>query len=240
MSREIRITVADDEVFERMRRQKEALDLSWEEVLRRGLSDAEDPGPDHEQPLDPFAEDFGEQLRNRIRRETTGVSHPTSGDESTETRSGHNTGFDPFDSASIGEYVSRQISAAMPDGPMGGESLSSELDRLAEAEDARLTFPFLDSETAVVPLRVTLRTTGDGLEIKVVTVRQGQGTGAANRFPDDARQRIAAALADGETATLALQDGAESYDVVPTMSWDRTDDGTPTVGDVTIEAVRLN
>lgn len=239
MSREIRITVADDEVFERMRRQKDALDLSWEEVLRRGLADAEDPGPEQEHTLDPFAEDFGEQLRNRIRRQATGVSHGTRGEEPTETNPGATSGFDPFDTASIGEYVSRQIAAAMPDGPMAGESLSSELDRLAEAEDARLTFPFLDAETAVVPLRVTLRTTGDGLEIEVITVRQGQGTTGENRFPDDARQRIAAALADGETATLTLQDGAESYDVVPTMSWDRTDDGTPTVGDVTIESVDL-
>lgn len=239
MSREIRITVADDEVFERMRRQKEALDLSWEEVLRRGLTDAEAIGPDQDQPLDPFAEDFSEQLRNRIRREATGGAQATRGGSATETSSEPTTGFDPFDAASIGEYVTRQITAAMPDDPMGAESLSSELDRLADAEDARLTFPFLDTDTAAVPLRVTLRTTGDGLDIDVVTVRQGQGTTDENRFPDDARQRIAAALADGATATLTLQDGAESYDVVPSMSWDRMDDGTPTVGDVTIDAVHL-
>jgi hypothetical protein len=238
MSREIRITVADDEVFERMRRQKDVLDLSWEEVLRRGLSDAEESGPDQEHALDPFADDFGKQLRTRIRREATDVQGSRR-ETSTESSSGTSTGFDPFDTASIGEYVSRQIAAAMPDGPVAGEPLSSELDRLAEAEDARLTFPFLDAETAVVPLRVTLQTTGDGLDIDVVTVRQGQGTSGENRFPNDARQRIAAALADGETATLTLQDGAENYDVVPTMSWDRTDEGTPTVGDVTIEAVRL-
>lgn len=239
MSREIRITVADDEVFERMRRQKEALDLSWEEVLRRGLSDAEGPVPDQDQPLDPFADDFGEQHRERIRRETTGVSQPTSGEASQGTVSDSVRRFDPFDTASMGEYVSQQIAAAMPDSPTGTASLSSELDRLAEAEDARLTFPFLEEETAEVPLRVTLRTTGDGLEIEVVTVRQGQGATAENRFPADARQRIAAALADGETATLTLQDGSETYDVVPSMSWDRTDDGTPTVGTVTIEAVHL-
>lgn len=41
MAREIRITVDDDEVFERMRRRKDDLDLSWEEALRRGLSDPE-------------------------------------------------------------------------------------------------------------------------------------------------------------------------------------------------------
>ena len=39
MAREIRVTIDDDEVFERMRARKRELDLSWEEVLHRGLRD---------------------------------------------------------------------------------------------------------------------------------------------------------------------------------------------------------
>jgi hypothetical protein len=48
MAREIRITIDDDEIFERMKRRKDELDLSWEEVLRRGLdrdeSESGNPG----------------------------------------------------------------------------------------------------------------------------------------------------------------------------------------------------
>ena len=46
MAREVRITIDDDEVFERMKARKGALDLSWEEVLHRGLREipGEHPG----------------------------------------------------------------------------------------------------------------------------------------------------------------------------------------------------
>ena len=54
MSREIRITIEDDEVFERMRYRKDELDLSWEEVLRRGLTEVTDiprpPGASNRHP----------------------------------------------------------------------------------------------------------------------------------------------------------------------------------------------
>lgn len=244
MSREIRISIDDDEVFERMRRQKDEMDLSWEEALRRGLAESADNSDRSNQPLDPFAEDFGERLRERIHRESVPTTESREGTEprAGQARSGsgrQRSGFDPFDPNSIGDFVRRQVAAAVPDDAIGGPTLDSELDRLAEAEDAQLTFPFLESEDAAIPLRVTLQTTGEGLDVEVVAVRRGKDTEAANRFPAEARQRIATALADGETATLSLQNGAETYDVVPTLSWDRTDNGTPTVGDVTIEDVVL-
>lgn len=288
MSREIRITVADDEVFERMRRQKDALDLSWEEVLRRGLDDGghtagrRDGGADR---LDPFDEDFRERLRERVGREVrAGAGSGGSDDradegagaqEGTDRRrettgqdkaKGQRRGFDPFDPESVAAFARRQAKQAMraapgvsvnagpgpgpgpgagsgtgtgtgPDGQ--SETLDAELDRLAEAEDAALTFPFLDVSGASVPLRVTLETTGEGLAVEVVAVRSGKGTADSNRFPDDARQRVATALADGATARLTLQDGAEAYDVVPHLSWGRDDDGTPTVTEVGIERVVL-
>lgn len=283
MSREIRITVADDEVFERMRRRKDALDLSWEEALRRGLDDGghtagrRDGGPDR---LDPFDEDFRERLRERVGREVRGGAGAGGGgggeraDEAAGARdgtdrhreragstggTGQGRGFDPFDPESVAAFARRQARQAMraapgvavcseapgpgpghapgPDGP--GETLDAELDRLAEAEDAALTFPFLDAPGAAVPLRVTLETTGEGLAVEVVAVRSGKGTADSNRFPDDARQRVATALADGATARLTLQDGAEAYDVVPRLSWGRDDDGTPTVTEVGIERVVL-
>ncbi|MFB6111226.1 MAG: hypothetical protein ABEJ35_01690 [Halobacteriaceae archaeon] len=255
MSREIRITVDDDEVFERMRRQKEALDLSWEEALRRGLQDEGHPEGSHEG-LDPFADDFRDQLRDRIHRatDTTSSSGPT-GSRDGDTASARaperpdpsRSNFDPFDPDSIAAFARKQARAALDataaglsSPPNSESSLDSELDRLADAEDATLTFPFIEADGARVPLRVSLRTTGSGLEIDVVAVRQGKGTDEVNRFPGDTRQRVAAAMSEDATATVSLQDGAERYDVVPRLSWGRTDDGTPTVTDVEIERVALD
>lgn len=239
MSREIRITVGDDEVFERMRRRKDRLDLSWEEALRRGLSEDGADATRTEANLDPFDENFGEQLRERIRSRARTDPDPEEVRNRARSTDTGRRGFDPFDPDDIGTFVRDQIQAAVSGTPTGGDSLDSELDELAEAEDAMLTFPFLEEFDAAVPLRVTLRTTGDGLDVEVVTVRQGADTAARNRFPGDSRQRVAAALAEGETATLSLQDGAETYPVVPSLSWDRTEDGTPTVGEVTVEEVVL-
>lgn len=239
MSREIRITVADDEVFERMRRRKDRLDLSWEEALRRGLSEDGADAARTDANLDPFDENFGEQLRERIRsRARTDAGGEEARNRGASSDAGRR-GFDPFDPDDIGTFVRDQIQAAVSGTPTGGDSLDSELDELAEAEDAMLTFPFLEGSDAAVPLRVTLRTTGDGLDVEVVTVRRGADTAARNQFPGDSRQRVAAALAEGETATLSLQDGAETYAVVPSLAWDRTEDGTPTVGEVTVEQVVL-
>ena len=75
MTREIRITIDDDEIFERMRTRKQELDLSWEEVIHRGLrrdnayrtvhSPAEEHPPRTPDPLtDPEA--FADALKRRI------------------------------------------------------------------------------------------------------------------------------------------------------------------------------
>lgn len=236
MSREIRITIDDDEVFERMRRRKDERDLSWEEALRRGLDDTEPRGGS--EPLDPFDDNFRERLRERVGREV----RESVDDRSNPDRQSPKSNFDPFDASSIADFARQQATAAVQGlaaEPARENTLDSELDRLADAEDATLVFPFLEAEGATVPLRVTVETTGEGLAVEVVAVRSGKGTSGQNRFPDDARRRIAGALADGETATLELQNGAETYPVIPELSWGRTDDGTPTVTEVEISDVVL-
>lgn len=239
MSREIRITIDDDEVFERMRRRKEERDLSWEEALRRGLETAEPRGGS--EPLDPFDEDFRERLRNRVTREARDDVEDRTQSSRRNRRADQN--FDPFDAGSIADFARQQARAAVQginfDQMWAEESLDSELDRLADAEDATLQFPFLDAKGTTVPLRVTVGTGGEGLQVEVVAVRSGKGTSGQNRFPDDARHRIASALAEDETARLSLQDGAETYPVIPELSWGRTDDGTPTVTEVEISDVVL-
>jgi len=57
MAREVRITIDDDEVFERMKARKGALDLSWEEVLHRGLREV--PGEHPGEPGPPGSEARG-------------------------------------------------------------------------------------------------------------------------------------------------------------------------------------
>jgi len=119
------------------------------------------------------------------------------------------------------------------------EGLGTEIDRLEDAEDAVLSFPFLSDEHARVPLRVNLRTSADGLSVEVVAVRRGKSTAETNRFADDQRAEINRWLADGNTVRLELQNGTEAYDVVPALSWGRNDDGTPTVTEVEITEVRF-
>ncbi len=116
----------------------------------------------------------------------------------------------------------------------------AEIDRLEDAEDAVLSFPFLSDERARVPLRVNLRTSADGLSVEVVAVRRGKSTAETNRFADDQRAEINRWLAEGKTVRLELQNGTEAYDVVPVLSWGRADDGTPTVTDAEIVEVRFD
>ena len=91
MAREIRISIDDDEVFERMKARKRDLDLSWEEVLYRGLREGSadgggaagsageqqygshapaDAGPGHgrghEDPWDRWAEDLEASIRRKV------------------------------------------------------------------------------------------------------------------------------------------------------------------------------
>lgn len=222
MTREIRVTVDDDEVFERMKRRKRELDLSWEEVLRRGLQrgggrlaarGAEGEGveisfgPGAGEGLNPFADDFQQRLKRQI-----------------------------VDSVqeSVPGYAPEEGAGPDPD------PLDEEIDRLEEAEDATLAFPFLDDDPGNrVPLRVNLRTSAEGLDVEVVAVRRGKAVSGTNRFAADARQTVVERLARGESAHLRLRGGAETYEVAPVLSWARDEDGRPTVVDVEIDAVRV-
>ncbi|GAA0248887.1 hypothetical protein ACFFQF_07325 [Haladaptatus pallidirubidus] len=118
--------------------------------------------------------------------------------------------------------------------------LDVEINQLEDAEDAMLSFPFLDDEQARVPLRVNLESSADGLSVEVVAVRRGKDTATSNRFADDQRAQVNRRLAQGETVRLELQNGTETYDVIPALSWGRADDGTPTVTDVSVTDVQFS
>ena len=237
MGREVRITIDDDEVFERMKRRKRGLDLSWEEVLRRGLEHRDEggeqvrgePWPDEESggwdeaggrgghggrhpPLSPFDDDFERRLRERI--------------EGSVRRSMPDFGFGPgFDAPEP------------PDPPRSRDPLGADIDRLEDAEDAVLSFDFLDDAESAVPLRVNLRTSRSGLDVEVVAVRRGKGARERNRFGEGARKTIAERLVAGDGATLRTEDDDEEYRVFPVLSWTRDGAGHPTVADVEIEEV---
>jgi len=236
MSREIRISVDDDEVFERMKRRKQALDLSWEEVLHRGLRRApsadqpgrgpSDPpwgGPEPEpwesgpygprgqqgprDPWDEFADDLEAKIRGKV-----------------------------FDSLRTG------FGAAGIDVPDASEyGLDDEVETLTNAEDATLVFDFLeDGPGTQVPLRVNLTTSREGLDVEVVAVRQGKNVSDMNRFGRETRKRVNSRLAAGEPATLRFAEGVEEYRVLPVLSWSRDERGDPVVVDVEIAEVLVD
>lgn len=214
MVREIRISIDDDEVFERMKRRKQALDLSWEEVLKRGLRRGGDRVDVDLGGLGGISVAGGDDYGSGPGR----PPRPT----------------DPDFGARLGEQIRQQVQRSL------GETFGlEEFDDVADAEDAVLAFDDLDADDpgTEIPLRVTLTTTADGLGVEVVAVRQGKGISHMNSFPRDARRRIAEGLARGETATLRLNGEDESYDVRPTLSWRTGDNGRPTVTDVTVEEV---
>ncbi|WP_255168654.1 hypothetical protein [Natrononativus amylolyticus] len=220
MAREIRITVDDDEVFERMKARKRELDLSWEEVLHRGLRrDEEGVGSGRDErrgyeraPPDPisapgaFAEDLKRQIQGQV-RDSLHASLESTWEE-----------------------------------PYRDDPLGRDVETLESAEDAVLVFGFLEDggASAQVPLRVTLEAGAEGLTAEVVAVRQGKGVAAMNTFEPATRRRIVEGLATGEVATLEFDAGAEIYPVVPTLAWSRDDGGRPTVVDVTIDEVRFD
>ncbi len=233
MSREIRISIDDDEVFERLKRRKRELDLSWEEALRRGLGRKREPswqGTPPRSPRPPHSSHSTHARRGRDRDERNHSDRPSPFDPD----------FGDHLRQDIERSVQQSVTAAEKSVRAVREGLDAEIDRLEDAEDAVLSFPFLDDEQARVPLRVNLETSADGLAVEVVAVRRGRDTADSNRFPDDGRVRVNQQLASSETARLELQDGAESYAVVPSLSWGRADDGTPTVTDVEISDVRFD
>ncbi|MFB6354780.1 MAG: hypothetical protein ABEJ92_11930 [Halobacteriales archaeon] len=234
MTREIRITIDDDEVFERMKRRKRELDLSWEEVLYRGLREA-----------DPGAE-LGDSAS------AAGWTFP--GDRRSAGADPGGRAGDPYDDQwdrfadSVEAQVQRKVydalrstfGAAGIDVPEPPGGLDEEMADLTNAEDAVLVFDFLDDAAAYqVPLRVNLETSAEGLAVEVVAVRQGKSVREMNRFDPSARQTVTARLAEGAPASLRFDDGAEDYAVDPVLRWGRDDAGRPAVTDVTIRTVRL-
>ena len=246
MAREIRVTIDDDEVFERMRARKRELDLSWEEVLHRGL---------REENVGDLGDRIEQQIRERVSKslersfgldpDDSGASSATSGQPASHG--------DP--SGAPGPMPDVPMTPDFPSGvdPTGGDpsggpgaggsgasgGLNATVETLSNAEDAVLRFPFLSDEPGNrVPLRVQLETTAEGLDVTVVAIRTGKSVAEYNAFDRGARPRIAAALAEGEPAVLSLGDGAETYEVVPALSWQATDDG-PTVTEVSVREVRV-
>lgn len=223
MSRQIRISIADDEVFERLKRRKDALDLSWEDALRRGLRDS--PEPPH-----------GQHVPNRPRSSTEHASgHHHKHDRGRDDRHS-NENLSPFD-PDFGERIAHQVLSSVSDSMSGfaDETLDDEIGRLEEAENAELALG--DGKGERIPLRVTLYTGPEGLDVEVVAVRSGKDTEAMNRFVDGARARVAERFARGETARLELDESGETYDVRPNLTWARGPDGSPTVTDVVIGEV---
>jgi hypothetical protein len=226
MSREIRVTINDDEVFERMKRRKQQLDLSWEEVLRRGLRHYPEHGDtDHR----------WSQHRERDHGRGPGVGYGRSGD--------------------LGEDIAHHVQARVADTlrdsmqgvfegfpgaerPPGPGEFESELGSLEGGEDATLEFPFLDDGAGnQVPLRVDLQTSADGLDVDVVTIRRGKNTAGMNQFTPETRKTVTEHFARGEAAVLRLAAGDETYRVSSVLSWSRDSEGQPTVTNVAIDDV---
>lgn len=227
MTREVRITIDDDELFERMKTRKQALDLSWEEVLHRGLRSVEEP-PDPRHELASAKDD--------IRRAAREVKEARR-----QVRDGPG-GFDPFNPESIERFVADTVRNATS--WAGESSWDEELERVSDAEDAVLVFPSLgeaaDDPANQVPLRVRLGVDTDGLTVEVVTIRTGKGVADMNAVDRKVRQRLIRGLATGATATLRLEAGVEEYPVVPSLTWSRDADGRPTVDAVEIQEVRFD
>lgn len=229
MSRQIRITVDDDEVFERLRRRKDALDISWEEALRRGLRDSPEPprGPPGDA-VDPARDPSAGRDRG-----THGPRGPPDMAAGPDTDHG---GPSPFDD-DFGEQIARKVLSSVQSSVPGvpDEPLDDEIARLEDAEDAVLVLG--DSEAERVPLRVALHTGLEGLEVEVVAVRSGKDTEGMNQFAEGARADVAERFAAAEAVALELDDGKEAYRVRPELTWARGEDGTPTVTDVEVREV---
>ena len=241
MSREIRISIDDDEVFERMKARKRELDLSWEEVLHRGLRtrqrsdpNAGRPSADHGRRTEPVGGRGADSRAFGGRGEGRGI-----GGRGRRRHGNDSIGefVDEF-GTQLREHVQNQIRTSMESslGSVGG--LEREVSELEAAEDAVLRFECFPADRAEtqVPHRVNLQTGPGGLDVDVVAVRQGKSVHEMNRFTREERAQINAELANGNGALLEF-DGVETYQVVPVLSWTRDRDGRPTVADVDVERV---
>lgn len=218
MAREVRITVDDDEVFERMKRRKRELDLSWEDVLHRGLWAETDRGAhDWRHYSEQYAtgtpgDEFGDRLERQIKQRVE----------------------DSLSRAFGFEEAHREPTPPQESG------YEAQVESLASAEDAVLVFPFLpDDASYSVPLRVELEMGAGEVSVEVVTVRQGKSVEEMNSFDRSARKRIAEEMATGTPVVLELGGGAEQYQVTPVLTWSRDDLDEPIVAHVEIQDVLL-
>lgn len=244
MAREIRITIDDDEVFERMKARKRELDLSWEEVLHRGLRRDESAHERHHRAAGPDQDpEFGPSGGDR--------GPPGAGPHGPSHGRGERgpLGGDPDPDDSIGEVVDEfkeqirgqvrdSLRASMQSVEAAGSELEREMNELEASEDAVLRFDDVtdDDPRYRVPLRVRLETRRGGLDFDVVAVRSGKSVSGMNRFDPETRRAVNEHLTRGGTATLSFGD-REAYDVGPAVSWGRNEDGTTTVTDVGIPEV---
>lgn len=242
MAREVRITIDDDEVFERMKARKRALDLSWEEVLHRGLRDVpEESAPDSETGA----------TGTQTQRTPGSVPQPSGNASGRRGRQESDPdGVPPANSvgemvddikAQVHQQVRDSLRASMESVDGGGSDLEREVTELERAEDATLGF-----EAAVgsdrqyrVPLRVRQETSRDGLDVTVVAVRGGKTVADTNDFDSKTRRAVNEYLASRGTATLSFG-GEEHYEVAPILEWGHGNDDRPTVTDVEIEEVMLD
>lgn len=237
MGREVRITIDDDEVFERMKRRKGELDLSWEEVLHRGLRRDSELGVE----ADPEP-GTGPQRRRDAHRHH---GRPAEERRTDRPSGGRGDRWDTF-AESIESEIQNKVydtlqssfGAAGLDVPER-ETLGEDVDELERAEDATLVFEFLDDQPEYrVPLRVNLRTSPDGIDVEVVAVREGKNVRHTNRFDGETRQQVNTRLASGESATLRFE-GGEEYGVRPVLTWSRDGDAAR-VSAVEIDEVVLD
>jgi hypothetical protein len=243
MAREIRISVDDDEVFERMKRRKADLDLTWEEVLQRGLRPEAPDEPSH--PVDHGAHDHGHDADPLGDFDPFGdEGHPGARHDARRGRRGRSSS-DGGALAHLADRLREQVQSEVREslresmGAMGGD-LDREMRDLQDAEDAVLSFDVLDDDPRYrVPLRVRMETSRDGLDVDVVAVREGKSARGTNRFDREARRAVNEHLATGGTATLAFGTNGdrETYRVAPVCSWRRSDDGTPRVAEVEVHEV---
>jgi len=241
MTREVRITIDDDEVFARMKARKQELDLSWEEVLHRGLRRGKPGGGSHGVGGPSGSggpggygdwsqwvpDDVGPEAGEGSYGPSGSTDEPESIGEAVEDLKRHVRG-----------QVAHSLRESMDAMEEVNVDLEAEMTELENAEDAVLRFDGVtdDDRRYEVPLRVRLETSRDGLDVEVVAVREGKSVSGMNRFDRETRRAVNEHLARGGTATLAFE-GAERYEVGPVCSWSRDDGGRPTVSTVDIEEV---
>ena len=218
MARQIRISIEDDEVFERMKMRKQELDLSWEEVVHRGLKINSAP---ETSPTDSYRDQYQQAGR-------------------ANDLLGNPGGFAADLQSQIQEHIRHSLSESLGDSSPVNDSLDTTVDVLEAAEDATLYFDCLDQDAHTpayqVPLRVILEAGSEGLSVEVVAIRSGKSTDGMNSFRPRIRRRVIEHLATGGTAELQVGTSDESYTVSPVLTWERYQN-IPRVSDVTIDSV---